>query len=106
MSFFVCLSFLGGLGQVDFLARPFAFVGDRDAPGREILLCERHEPHDAPVRGHAEVFGEEDLDETGITFVDGWLDVGGDRGDGEEVGRVEAAPEDEAGGVREGDENG
>lgn len=69
----------------------------------EILFGDRVESDNSPAGGDVEGFGEEGLDEGDVAFVGGWLDLGWESGDSEDVGGIEGAAVEEAGGVVEGD---
>ena len=78
----------------------------RHASRAKVLLRDGYETNDAARSGHVKRLGDESLEERHIALVGCGLHLGGESGDGEDIGWVERAGEDEAGGVGEGDDDG
>lgn len=85
------------------LTQAFDLPKHRHASRAEVLLRDGYETDDAARSGHVNRLGDKSLEERHIALVGRGLHLGGESGDGEDVGRVEGVGEDKAGGVGEGD---
>ena len=75
-------------------AQSFDFPAQGRAVGGEVFFGNGRKADDASVGGDTQGVGHEGLQEGGVAFVSCGLDLGGEGGEGEDVGRVEGAGEE------------